>query len=127
MQTTSEQKTAAANPGARPRLRTAWPSSRFHCSGAIHFQAWRDSTFMTVKTRRSRNICERNGDARECSKSGSAGRGKMRVDKTRDGPTFSPPFQAMSTIEQKQQTPTPAEIPFTTPQLMSRYVTDTGK
>ncbi|MBI5690769.1 MAG: 30S ribosomal protein S18 [Verrucomicrobia bacterium] len=33
----------------------------------------------------------------------------------------------MSTSEQKQQTPTPAEIPFTTPQAMSRYVTDTGK
>ena len=33
----------------------------------------------------------------------------------------------MSTTEQKQQTPTPAEIPFTTPQAMSRYVTDTGK
>lgn len=29
--------------------------------------------------------------------------------------------------EQKTQTPTPAEIPFTTPQAMSRYVTDTGK
>ena len=33
----------------------------------------------------------------------------------------------MSTTEQKQQTPTPAEIPFTTPQVMSHYVTDTGK
>ncbi len=33
----------------------------------------------------------------------------------------------MSTTEPKQQTPTPAEIPFTTPQAMSRYVTDTGK
>lgn len=33
----------------------------------------------------------------------------------------------MSTTEQKQQTPTPAEIPFTTPQAMVRYVTDTGK
>ena len=33
----------------------------------------------------------------------------------------------MSTTEQKQQTPTPAEIPFTTPQAMSRFVTDTGK
>lgn len=33
----------------------------------------------------------------------------------------------MSTIEQKQQTPTPAEIPFTNPQAMVRYVTDTGK
>jgi len=37
---------------------------------------------------------------------------------------------SMSTPEPKltqTQTPTPAEIPFTTPQAMSRYVTDTGK
>ena len=33
----------------------------------------------------------------------------------------------MSTTEQQQQTPTPAEIPFTTPQVMKNYVTDTGK
>ena len=33
----------------------------------------------------------------------------------------------MSTTEQKQQTPTPAEIPFTTPQAMTRFVTHTGK
>lgn len=33
----------------------------------------------------------------------------------------------MSTTEQKQQTPTPAEIPFTAPQAMVRYITDTGK
>ncbi len=33
----------------------------------------------------------------------------------------------MSTTETKQQTPTPAEIPFTTPQAMSHFVTDTGK
>lgn len=33
----------------------------------------------------------------------------------------------MSTSEQSQRTLTPAEIPFTAPQLMSRYVTDTGK
>lgn len=33
----------------------------------------------------------------------------------------------MTTSEQKQQTPTPAEIPFTEPQAMVRYVTDTGK
>jgi small subunit ribosomal protein S18 len=51
----------------------------------------------------------------------------MQVDKQRGGFTFSPPFQAMSTTEQKQQTPTPAEIPFTNPQAMVRYVTDTGK
>ena len=51
----------------------------------------------------------------------------MRVDNPADDLTFSRPFQPMSTTEQKQQTPTPAEIPFTTPQAMSRYVTDTGK
>ena len=33
----------------------------------------------------------------------------------------------MSTTEQQQQTPTPAEIPFTTPQDMKNDVTDTGK
>ena len=32
-----------------------------------------------------------------------------------------------TTTEQKQQTPTPAEIPFTTPIAMIRFVTDTGK
>ncbi|MEO7412867.1 MAG: 30S ribosomal protein S18 [Opitutaceae bacterium] len=33
----------------------------------------------------------------------------------------------MSTTEQKQQTLTPAEIPFTTPEAMKLFVTDTGK
>ena len=33
----------------------------------------------------------------------------------------------MSTTEAKQQTLKPEEIPFTQPQLMSRYITDTGK
>jgi len=33
----------------------------------------------------------------------------------------------MSTTETKQQSLTPEQIPFTTPQVMSRYVTDTGK
>ncbi|HWA26564.1 MAG TPA: 30S ribosomal protein S18 [Lacunisphaera sp.] len=33
----------------------------------------------------------------------------------------------MSTTENKQQTPTPQQIPMTQPQLMSRYITDTGK
>lgn len=33
----------------------------------------------------------------------------------------------MSTSDQSQHTPTPAEISFTTPQMMVRYVTDTGK
>ena len=52
---------------------------------------------------------------------------KMPVDKPALRPTVSPSFRAMSTPEKPQQTPTPAEIPFTTPQAMSRYVTDTGK
>jgi small subunit ribosomal protein S18 len=33
----------------------------------------------------------------------------------------------MSTTEQTQRSLTPPEFPFTAPQLMSRYVTDTGK
>ncbi len=33
----------------------------------------------------------------------------------------------MTTTEQKTQTPTPAEISFTQPQMMVRMVTDTGK
>ena len=32
-----------------------------------------------------------------------------------------------TTPEQKTQTPKPEEIPYTSPQLMSRYITDTGK
>ena len=51
----------------------------------------------------------------------------MRVDKPARRLTVSPSFRAMSTTETKQQTPTPAEIPFTTPAAMSRYITDTGK
>jgi small subunit ribosomal protein S18 len=51
----------------------------------------------------------------------------MQVDTSRSRPTVSLPFRAMSTTETKQQTPTPAEIPFTQPQAMIRYVTDTGK
>jgi small subunit ribosomal protein S18 len=34
---------------------------------------------------------------------------------------------SMTNIDKKDQTPTPAEIPFTTPQAMVRFVTDTGK
>ncbi len=33
----------------------------------------------------------------------------------------------MSTTENKQQTPTPAELPFANPQAMRTFVTDTGK
>ncbi|MFI5336085.1 MAG: 30S ribosomal protein S18 [Opitutales bacterium] len=32
-----------------------------------------------------------------------------------------------STVETKTQTLKPEEIPMTSPQLMSRYITDTGK
>ena len=45
----------------------------------------------------------------------------------REAGSGSPFHCSMSTTEQKQQTPTPAEIPFTQPQAMVRYVTDTGK
>src|ERR1039457_5475223 len=41
--------------------------------------------------------------------------------------TIHPPVQEMSTAEQKQQTPTPAQITFTDPQAWVRFVTDTGK
>ena len=51
----------------------------------------------------------------------------MRVDNRALEPSFSLPFLSMSTTETKQQTPTPAEIPFTTPEVMRHYVTDTGK
>lgn len=53
----------------------------------------------------------------------------MQVDTASRRSTVSLPFRAMSTTETTptQQTPTPAEIPFTQPQAMIRYVTDTGK
>ena len=51
----------------------------------------------------------------------------MHVDNALIDLTFVLPFQAMTTTETKQQTLTPAEIPFTTPIAMIRYVTDTGK
>jgi small subunit ribosomal protein S18 len=52
---------------------------------------------------------------------------KMRVDMPRRPITVSPSFRDMSTTETKQQTPTPAQIPFTTPEVMRSFVTDTGK
>ena len=51
----------------------------------------------------------------------------MRVDTSPAGTTSNPLFKAMSTTETKQQTPTPAQIPFTTPEVMRHFVTDTGK
>jgi small subunit ribosomal protein S18 len=49
-----------------------------------------------------------------------------RADGKRNLPT---PFLIMSSNEQKPatQTLTPQQIPYTSPQLMSRYITDTGK
>jgi small subunit ribosomal protein S18 len=51
----------------------------------------------------------------------------MPVDKACLRRTVFLSFEMSSTTETQQQTPTPAEILFTTPQAMSRYVTDTGK
>ncbi len=51
----------------------------------------------------------------------------MSVD--RDGPpcNIPDPFPNMTSTETKTQTLKPEEIPLTSPQLMSRYITDTGK
>ena len=38
-----------------------------------------------------------------------------------------PSPSSMTTSAPQQQTPTPAELPFTQPQAMVRFVTDTGK
>ena len=51
----------------------------------------------------------------------------MPVDSSDGKPNLPTPFLIMSTTETKQQTLKPEEIPFTQPQLMSRYITDTGK
>lgn len=51
----------------------------------------------------------------------------MHVDKVSLENTVLPPISDMSTNEQTQQTPTPAELPFTNPQAMRSFVTDTGK
>ena len=51
----------------------------------------------------------------------------MPVDRVGEKPNLPTPFLNMSTTEAKQQTLKPEEIPFTQPQLMSRYITDTGK
>jgi small subunit ribosomal protein S18 len=53
----------------------------------------------------------------------------MPVDSGADNPNVSPPFSIMSSTEPKPatQTLTPQQIPMTSPQLMSRYITDTGK
>lgn len=52
---------------------------------------------------------------------------KMRVDNRSRSPKLHRSFQVMSTNEEKQQSLTPEQFPFTAPQMMNRYVTDTGK
>jgi small subunit ribosomal protein S18 len=56
---------------------------------------------------------------------------KLPVDNPGSRTVLLTPFSNMSTNEQPASQPerslTPAEIPFTTPQVMVRYVTDTGK
>jgi len=54
----------------------------------------------------------------------------MPVDRVERSANLPTPFPIMSSTETKQpaqQTLKPEEIPFTSPQLMSRYITDTGK
>ena len=52
---------------------------------------------------------------------------KMRVDNPSPRSIFFPSYYVMSTTEEKQQSLTPENFPFTDPQLMNHYVTDTGK
>ena len=51
----------------------------------------------------------------------------MPVDRSPRRPNISSPFPNMSSTEPRPQTLKPQEIPITSPQLMSRYITDTGK
>jgi small subunit ribosomal protein S18 len=51
----------------------------------------------------------------------------MPVDRGGLKPNLPTPFPIMSTTEPKTQTLKPEEIPYTSPQLMSRFITDTGK
>jgi small subunit ribosomal protein S18 len=51
----------------------------------------------------------------------------MPVDRQGWKANLPTPFSIMSTTETKTQTLKPEEIPFTSPQLMSRFITDTGK
>lgn len=55
--------------------------------------------------------------------------GKMQVDNPLRHRSLdrSPLSFRMSTTETKPQTPTPAEVPFTSPHFFNRCVTDTGK
>ena len=51
----------------------------------------------------------------------------MPVDRGEGKPNLPTPISNMSTTETKTQTLKPEEIPYTSPQLMSRFITDTGK
>lgn len=51
----------------------------------------------------------------------------MPVDRGGVDSNISSPFPISMSTEQKQQSLKPEEIPMTQPQLMSRYITDTGK
>ena len=51
----------------------------------------------------------------------------MPVDRVNRGSNIWSPFPILMSTEQKQQSLKPEEIPMTQPQLMSRYITDTGK
>jgi small subunit ribosomal protein S18 len=51
----------------------------------------------------------------------------MPVDRGGAFPNLPPPFSNMSTTETKTQTLTPQQVPLTSPQLYSRFITDTGK
>ncbi len=51
----------------------------------------------------------------------------MPVDRGCGERNISNPFPILMSTEQKQQSLKPEEIPMTQPQLMSRYITDTGK
>lgn len=51
----------------------------------------------------------------------------MPVDRPWAGSNIPSLFPFMSTTETKPQSLKPEEFPMTQPQLMSRYITDTGK
>lgn len=51
----------------------------------------------------------------------------MPVDRCLLNPNLPAPFLIMSSTEQKTQSLTPEQVPFTSPQHFARYITDTGK
>jgi small subunit ribosomal protein S18 len=51
----------------------------------------------------------------------------MQVDNPRANRTVDLPVFMSTTTEQRPQSLVPENYPFTAPQMMSRYVTDTGK